>query len=191
MDYLTLLLLAIGMSLDDFALALGISMAAPASKQRDRVLFAVKMAVAFSISTVALPLLGWLLGLAVYGWLVSFSAWVILVVFRGVGIWVIKEALEDEEQAVQGKNLGSFRVLLLLGTLGSFDEGATGLSYAFLNIPVMAIVAAVAIANTILVFIATFISARVPESYQKFSRIIAGVVLIGLGIFKCIDILTG
>jgi putative Mn2+ efflux pump MntP len=190
MDYLTVLLLAIGMSFDDFALALGISLAAPASKQRNRVLFAIKMALAFSISTVALPLLGWLLGLAVYGWLVSFSAWVILAVFSGVGIWVIKEAFEDEEQAVQGKNLGSFWVLLLLGTLGSFDEGATGLSYAFLNIPVIAIIAAVAIFNTIFVFMAAFVSAHVPASYQKFSRIIAGVILIGLGLFKCIDILT-
>jgi manganese efflux pump family protein len=189
MDWLTVLLLALGMSFDDFALAICISLANPLPTTEKRVWFASKMAIAFSISTLILPLIGWLLGLAVYKWLVSFSPWIILVVFCGVGIWIIKEAFENEKQNLQGRNLQSFWILLLLGTLGSFDEGAVGLGYAFLKTPVAVIILAVLIINTLFVVIASLLSNKVPESYQKVSRIAAGSILILLGILKSIEIL--
>jgi putative Mn2+ efflux pump MntP len=50
MDYLTLILLSLGLSFDDFA---------------------GKIVVAFSISTALLPLLGWLVGLVIYVWIAS------------------------------------------------------------------------------------------------------------------------
>jgi len=90
MDYLTLILLSLGLSLDDFGLAFALSLLMSSGTFKKLMVNAGKMAVAFSISTALLPLLGWFVGLAIYGWLASFSAWVVLIVFAGVGIWIIK-----------------------------------------------------------------------------------------------------
>ncbi len=79
------------------------------------------MALAFSISTGILPLLGWLISMAIYNWIVSFSAWVLLIVFCGVGGWIIKEAFEEETDKWKEKKISSFWVLLVLGILGSLD----------------------------------------------------------------------
>jgi hypothetical protein len=72
-----------GLSLDDFSLAFALSLLMPSGTFKKLMVNAGKMAVAFSISIALLPLLGWLVGLAIYGWLASFSAWVVLIVFAG------------------------------------------------------------------------------------------------------------
>jgi len=49
------------------------------------------MAAAFSISTALLPLLGWLIGLAIYGLIASFNAWIVLAVLTAIGARIIRE----------------------------------------------------------------------------------------------------
>lgn len=135
MDYLTLILLAISLSIDDFGLAFALSLLVTAKTLRMRLIYAGKMAVAFSTSTTILPLLGWLLGLAIYNWVAQFSAWIIQIAFCGVGGKIIKEAFEDEKFRAM-KNNSSFWMLLTMGFLGSLDEGAIGVSFPFLEIPI-------------------------------------------------------
>jgi putative Mn2+ efflux pump MntP len=81
-----------------------------------------KMAVAFSISTALLPLLGWLVGLAIYGWFASFSAWVVLIVFAGVGVWIIIEAFEDEQPKWMMGKVSSFWALSAMGVSRFMDN---------------------------------------------------------------------
>jgi putative Mn2+ efflux pump MntP len=157
-DYLTLILLSLGLSLDDFGLAFALSLLMPSGTFKKLMVNAGKMAVAFSISTALLPLLGWLVGLAIYGWLASFSGWVVLIVFAGVGIWIIKEAFEGEQPKWMMEKVSSFWALSAMGVLGSIDEGAVGVSYPFLEIPVLWIIVAVLLANTVLILFATLLS---------------------------------
>ena len=189
MDILSLVLLSLGLSLDDFALALALSLVNPTQTPRDRLLHASKMALAFSVSTAVLPLLGWLVGLAIFGWVASFSAWVVLIVFCGVGAWIIKEAFDEEPSKWKGKNISSFWVLLVMGTLGSIDEGAIGIGYAFLSIPLVWIILSVVIVNTILVFLATLVSTWKTRLDQRIPPILSGIILIVLGIINWLEIL--
>ena len=117
MDYVSLILLSVGLSLDDFALSFALSLVFPTQIPKKRTIYASKMALAFSISTALLPLLGWLVGLAIFERVASFSAWVVLIVFCGVGVWIIKEAFEDESPKWIKKNISSFWVLVTMGTL--------------------------------------------------------------------------
>ncbi len=95
------------------------------------------MATAFTIPTVAFPLVGWLVGFLLSGALEFVSEWIILVIFVGLILWVIKEAREGGDQLqLQQKNLFSFWVLLVLGALTSLDEGAIGVTFVFLDISI-------------------------------------------------------
>jgi putative Mn2+ efflux pump MntP len=187
MDYLTLILLSLGLSLDDFGLAFALSLLMSSGTFKKLMVNAGKMAVAFSISTALLPLLGWFVGLAIYGWFASFSAWVVLIVFAGVGVWIIKEAFEDEKPKWMMEKVSSFWALSAMGVLGSIDEGAVGVSYPFLEIPVLWIIVAVLLANTVLVLFATLLSNWIKNLSRKFPSILSGIILILLGVLKFLE----
>jgi putative Mn2+ efflux pump MntP len=188
MDIVSLILLSLGLSLDDFALAFALSLVNPSQTPKERIFYASKVAFAFSISTGVLPLVGWLIGVAIFGWVASFSAWVILIVFCGVGAWIIKEAFENESSKWKEKNITSFWVLLVMGTLGSIDEGAVGIGYPFLEIPVAWIIISVILVNTLLVYLAMLASTWKTRWNQKIPPILSGLILIVLGIINWLEI---
>jgi manganese efflux pump family protein len=193
MDVISIILLAIGLSLDDFALGLALGLAFTPPTKKERINYGLKMAFAFSISSAILPLVGWAIGLLIYQWVVTFSAWILLIVFCGVGIWILKEAFEEEQdkEKLKMKNLSSIWVLMGLGVLGSIDEGAVGIGYAFIDVSIPLLILLVVLFNTILVFIALSICNRVSRSQQKYPPIIAGLILIVLGLKNWIGILWG
>jgi len=193
LDYISLILLSIGLSLDDFALAFALCLAISSKSTKERVTNSSKMTLAFSISTGFLPLLGWAIGLAIMDFFFAFSAWIILIVFGGVGIWILKEAFEDETSSTiqkwKEKNLTSFWVLLIIGTLGSMDEGAVGIGYPFLSLPIIWIIVGVIICNGLFVFLAMYISTLTTKINQKIPSILSGLILLSLGIINWVEIL--
>jgi putative Mn2+ efflux pump MntP len=190
-DYLILTLLSLGLSLDDFGLAFALSLLMPGGTFGRLMVNACKMAVAFSISSALLPLLGWLVGLAIYGWVASFSAWLILIVFVGVGVWIIREAFENEQPELSMEKASSLLALSAIGVLGSIDEGAVGVSYPFLGIPILWIIVAVILANTILILFATLLSSWIRSLSRRLPSILSGIILIVLGVWKFLELAFG
>jgi putative Mn2+ efflux pump MntP len=188
---LTLILLSLGLSLDDFSLAFALSLLMPSGTLKRLIVNAGKIAVAFSISTALLPLLGWLIGLAMYRLIVSFSAWVVLAVFTVIGVWIVREALEDEQPEWIIKRVSSFWELSAIGILSSIDEGAIGISYPFLGIPIIWIIIAVILANTILILFASFLSSWIKTLSRRIPSILSGTILITLGILKFLELAFG
>jgi putative Mn2+ efflux pump MntP len=78
-----------------------------------------------------------------------------------------------------------------MGTLASIDEGAVGISYPFLGIPVLWIVIAVILANTLLISLAALLSDRIRDLSGKLPSILSGVILIILGILEFLDLAFG
>lgn len=188
MEYLILILLSLSLSLDDFGLAFALSLLMPGKNIKKQIFNAGKIAFAFSLSTAFLPLLGWLVGLAIYEWVAPFSDWIVLIVFCGVGVWTIKEAFEEERYPILKKSLPSFWMLLAIGVFASLDEGAVGLGYPFLGIPITWIIVAVILTNTILIFIAVFSSSLMRSIEEKYLRIISGIIFISLGILNFLEL---
>jgi putative Mn2+ efflux pump MntP len=188
---LTLILLSLGLSLDDFSLAFALSLLMPSETLKRLIVNAGKIAVAFSISTALLPLLGWLIGLAMYRLIVSFSAWVVLAVFTVIGAWIVREALENEQPEWIIKRVSSFWELSAIGILSSIDEGAIGISYPFLGIPIIWIIIAVILANTILILFASFLSSWIKTLSRRTPSILSGTILITLGILKFLELAFG
>ena len=125
MDYSTLVLLSLGLSLDDFALAFALCLFWPITSTKSRWIYALKMAVAFSISTTLLPLLGWLIGVSLFKWIESYGPWIVFIVFCGVGGWIIKEGLENEPLELDKNKITRFWGLVIK-TKTTFAEKDTG-----------------------------------------------------------------
>jgi putative Mn2+ efflux pump MntP len=184
MDYSTLVLLSLGLSLDDFALAFALCLVWSQSSTQSRWVYASKMAVAFSISTTLLPLLGWLIGVSIFDWIDSYGAWVVCIIFCGVGGWIIKEGLENEPLRVDQNKIMTFGGLVVMGVLSSIDEGVIGIGFPFLDISIFWLIFSVVIVNTIIVFLAMMLSSWRLSVNTKIPPLLSGFILIILGLMN-------
>ncbi len=132
MDFPSILFLAVGLSLDAFAVALGISSSGRATGQRD----SVRLSFHFGLFQFFLPILGWLAGATIEPLIAQFDHWVAFALLAFVGIRMIKSGFSDEPP-VEGKNPTKGKMLVILSVATSIDALAIGLSLAFLHVDVV------------------------------------------------------
>ena len=75
--------------------------------------------------------------------------------------------------------------------LSSIDEGAVGISYPFLGIPILWIIVAVILANTILILFAALLGNWIKNLSRRIPSILSGAILIILGILKFLELTFG
>jgi len=76
-----------------------------------------------------------------------------------------------------GEGFVFFWALSAMGVLGSIDEGVVGVSYPFLEVPVLWIIVAVILANTVLISFATLLSNWIKNLSRKSPSILSGIIL--------------
>jgi len=86
-----------------------------------------------------------------------------------------------------GKIAAAFSISAM-GCLSSIDEGAVGISFPFLEIPIIWIIIAIIIANTILILIAALLSNWMKNLSRRIPSILSGIILITLGVLKFLEL---
>ncbi|MBM9468530.1 manganese efflux pump MntP [Nakamurella leprariae] len=179
MSPLTLLLLALGVSADAFAVALAKGLQSRSRMLRDALL----LATAFGVAQAAMPLLGWLLGSTFAELIAPFDHWIVFGLLAVVGGRMIWEAVTDggesEDDHDRRLSIGS---VLVLAVATSIDALAVGISLAFLDVSVWVAVVVIGITTFLLSFAAVFLGARIGTRFQQPAEIVGGVVLIVLGV---------
>lgn len=180
MGIVELLLIAVGLSMDAFAVSIckGLGM----KKVNLKVAFA--LALFFGGFQALMPLIGWALG-GQFLWLISpIDHWIAFVLLAVIGGKMLWEAFHDEEGEDDGKpadkiDLGEF---FILAVATSIDALAVGISFAALAVdivPSILIIGVVTFCFTIAgVFVGNFFGSR----YEKPASIVGGVVLILIGL---------
>ena len=180
MGIVELLLIAVGLSMDAFAVSIckGLGM----KKVNLKVAFA--LALFFGGFQALMPLIGWAMG-SQFLWLISpIDHWIAFVLLAVIGGKMLWEALHDEEGEDDGKpadkiDLGEF---FILAVATSIDALAVGISFAALAVdivPSILIIGVVTFCFTIAgVFVGNFFGSR----YEKPASIVGGVVLILIGL---------
>ncbi len=180
MGIVELLLIAVGLSMDAFAVSIckGLGM------KRVNLKVAFVLALFFGGFQALMPLIGWALG-SQFLWLISpIDHWIAFVLLAVIGGKMLWEALHDEEGEDDGKpadkiDLGEF---FILAVATSIDALAVGISFAALAVdivPSILIIGVVTFCFTIAgVFVGNFFGSR----YEKPASIVGGVVLILIGL---------
>jgi len=131
-DFLFLLLIALGLSMDCFTVALSISVA-------NKKFFPIQMfhlALSFGIFQAVMPLLGWLLGQVFIDIIANYDHWVAFILLGFVGGRMLWEAFHPEPRKSAISDTTKGLSLLTLSVATSIDALAVGLSLAFINIPI-------------------------------------------------------
>ena len=174
-----LFLIAVGLSMDAFAVAVckGLSM------RKLRYGQAAVIALFFGGFQALMPLIGWLLGRQFEKYITSIDHWVAFVLLALIGGNMIREALSKEEEAAcPPQDRLDMRELLLMAIATSIDALAVGITFAFLQVSIGPAVAFIGCTTFVLAFIGVCIGKIFGAKYKSRAELFGGVVLILIGL---------
>lgn len=179
MGFLTLMALAVGLSMDAFAVSVckGLSMKKAGVKG---------MAVCggwFGSFQALMPLIGFLLGSLFANAIVSVDHWIAFGLLALIGVNMLREAFsEGEEDKEESADL-SARTMFVLAVATSIDALAVGISLAMAgNVNIWAAVLLIGCTTFLLSAIGVKVGSIFGNKFEKKAQIAGGVILILLGI---------
>ncbi|MDD7288693.1 MAG: manganese efflux pump MntP family protein [Clostridiales bacterium] len=176
MGFWELLLLAVGLSMDAFAVSIckGLAM--------DRVTLkkACIPGLWFGGFQGAMPLLGWLLGSRFTSYITSVDHWIAFVLLGILGFNMLREAKNGEAEEADA-SLG-FRVMLAMAVATSIDALAVGITFAFLEVNILPAVSFIALVTFLFSAVGVKIGSLFGTRFKAKAEALGGIILILLGV---------
>jgi putative Mn2+ efflux pump MntP len=177
MSLLNLTLIAIGLSMDAFAVAVASGLAIKNLK----VGHALLIAAFFGGFQALMPTLGWLAGLTFRSVVQGVDHWVAFVLLTVIGAKMIYEALKFEK-AEKPDNPLNVLVLLVMAIATSIDALAVGITFALLKVAIVFSVLFIGAVTFALSILGVYIGDYCGHFFEKKIEIIGGLTLIGIGL---------
>lgn len=175
MTLFELFLIAIGLSMDAFAVAVckGLSM-----KRIDKK-YMVLIGFFFGGFQALMPLLGYFLGSQFSAYIERFDHWVAFALLAAIGGNMIRESREEAEgETYRGIN---YKELMLLAVATSIDALAVGITFAFLQVKIIRAVALIGCTTFVLSLIGVVVGNLFGARYKSRAEFTGGAILILIG----------
>lgn len=181
MTLFSLVVLAIGLSMDSFAVSITSGVLMPCFSVKKSCQFAAVMAIFQGV----MPVIGWLLGLGFRGYIEAYDHWVAFGLLLFLGIRMIYEGLQHKEEACFDPC--DFRTEVGLAVATSIDALAVGITLSFLRVDMLQ--AAVIIALTTFAFsmVGLYIGRFIGSRLQKGAEVLGGIILVLIGVKICVE----
>jgi manganese efflux pump family protein len=176
MNLLTILLIALALAMDAFA----VSIASGIAIKKLKIGHALTIASWFGIFQAIMPLIGWFGGTRLRDALSGTDHWVVFGLLMFIGIKMIWEAFKIDP--IEKLNSLDLRVLFSLSLATSLDALAAGVSFALLGIPVIEPIIIIGAVTFLTSFAGVWIGEKGGSIFGKKMEIAAGIILIVIGI---------
>ncbi|WGO99271.1 manganese efflux pump MntP family protein [Saccharophagus degradans] len=165
-------LLALALSMDAFAVSIGLG----AKNKASPVVLGLKAALYFGVFQALMPLIGYLGGKGMLGWLASFAPWVAAGLLALIAAKMIYESFAEgiAEDIAQLTH----RVLLLLAIATSIDALAAGFALTVLPVAPLVSCALIGVITAIFSFAGVFIGKRAGTWLESKAELAGGLVLL-------------
>lgn len=183
MSLLELLIIAIGLSMDAFAVSIGKGL----SVTKIKLSHALKVGLWFGGFQALMPLIGYLLGSTFAEIVSAFDHWIAFALLVLIGGNMIKESLEKDDECdckcnKKGKDGFGFATMFTLAVATSIDALAIGVTFAFLKVAIIPAIITIGI-TTFLFSIAGLKIGNIFGCKYKFqAELFGGVILILIGL---------
>lgn len=176
MSFSELLLIAIGLSMDAFAVAVCKGLSVGKTKVRHYIITGLW----FGGFQALMPFLGYLLGTTFEKYIVAFDHWIAFILLSVIGINMIKEGFSKEENETDASF--SFKNMLLLAIATSIDALAVGVTFALLpDVNIFHAISLIGMTTFILSAIGIKIGSVFGMKYKSAAEITGGIILILMG----------
>ena len=178
MDFLSVLLIALGLSADCFAVALSGSIAMRTVSR----LQILRISLAFGLFQALMPVLGWLAGRTVVELIADYDHWVAFILLALIGSRMIWESFRSRDRRTERTDITKGLLLLTLSVATSIDALAVGLTFAFLEVNIVMAVSTIGLVAFVATAIGFLLGRKAGNLIGRRAEAIGGVVLIGIGL---------
>ena len=176
MSLIELFLIAVGLSMDAFAVAVCKGLAMPKMSWKG----AAIVGLYFGGFQALMPFLGYLLGAGFKDAISAYDHWVAFILLALIGGNMIRESREDEEESLDASL--SFRSMVLLAIATSIDALAVGVTLAFLAVPILSSVCFIGVVTFCLSLVGVKAGNVFGCKYKSKAEFVGGLVLILIGL---------
>lgn len=175
MNFLTILSLAIALSMDSFSVSI--------CKGLNTRSFSVKTAIScglwFGGFQALMPLIGYFFGYQFESLITNIDHWIAFGLLLLIGANMIREAFEEEKD--NDKNKNNTKTMFLLAVATSIDALAVGVTFAFLMVDIWRAILIIGVTTFLFSFAGVAIGNFFGVKYSKPASVIGGIILILIG----------
>lgn len=176
MGILEIILVAIGLAMDAFAVSIckGLSM----KKMNWRK--AIIVGAYFGVFQGLMPIIGYFLGTTFETFVTKIDHWIAFGLLVFIGINMLKEAFSEETENCNDNV--DFKTMIILAIATSIDALAVGITFAFLGVNILSSAVIIAIITFLVCVIGVKIGNKFGDKYERKAEIVGGLILILMGI---------
>ena len=176
MSLFTIILIAIGLSMDSFAVSISNGLTIKNLKLKDEILIALSL----SLFQALMPLLGWYLGTSIEQYIKEIDHWIAFGLLSFIGFKMIYESQIEEQQ--EEKTSIKFQTIIIQSLATSIDALAVGISFAVLVSNIVLPIIIIGIITFVFSILGLRIGKMLGNKFGKSVEIIGGLILIGIGV---------
>ncbi len=177
MDLITIIIIAVGLAMDAFA----VSIVSGSAYKQLKIKHAFRIAVFFGGFQAIMPLVGSLAGISVKEYVADYDHWLAFALLSAVGAKMIYESFKIAP-ADESFNPESILVLLVLSVATSIDALAVGITLSLLRVSIATAVIIIGLVTFVLSYLGVFIGKRFGHFFESKIEAAGGLVLIALGL---------
>lgn len=176
-EIVTLFILAVGLSMDAFAVAVckGLAMKKMSWKN------AVIVGLWFGGFQALMPAIGYFLGVRFADKITAIDHWIAFILLAVIGGNMIREALSKEEEEEVSAAL-DVKTMFLMAVATSIDALAVGITFAFLDQNMPVAVSMIGVTTFVLSMIGVKVGCVFGKKYKSKAELAGGIILILLGL---------
>ncbi len=176
MGILELFLLAVGLSMDAFAVAVCKGLALKQVKPAQMALVGLW----FGGFQALMPVVGYFVGVQFKDAITAIDHWIAFVLLAIIGGNMIREAFSREEEEADASL--SFKKMLPLAVATSIDALAVGVSFAFLDVQIGIAASFIGVVTFLLSAAGVKVGSLFGAKYKQRAELVGGVILVLLGV---------
>ena len=176
MGLLEIVLIALGLSMDAFAVSITLGLSVKKPKLKEFII----PGVFFGLFQALMPLIGFFVGLYFADRIQQFDHWVAFVLLGFIGAKMIKESFSKSKEEASGNSF-QFIKLLLLAIATSIDALAVGITFAFFEIHIIFAITIIGLTTFFISMIGVKIGNIFGTRFKSKAEFLGGAVLIFLG----------
>lgn len=174
MSTIELVLLAVALSMDAFAVAVckGLNM------RRINYKNALILALFFGGFQALMPFIGWLLGTRFEKYITSVDHWIAFILLSIIGVQMIVESFKKDDEKEEEKDTFSLKDYFTLAIATSIDALAAGISFACLSVNIVKSVSLIGAITLVLSFLGVVIGNKFGARFKNKAEFAGGAILV-------------
>lgn len=173
---LDVLILGIALSMDAFAVSVGLG----SKKAKNTQTLALLASIYFGLFQALMPLIGYFGGKGVFGWIESYAHWIAFFLLLLIGGKMIYESITEgiEEDIAQITH----KVMLMLAIATSIDAMAAGFTLILLEVNPFIACAIIGVTTFLFSWAGVFVGEKSGAWLESKAELLGGVILIAIGL---------